>query len=89
MLDRVLVLLLLAVASTQAAHAEEALPAGLLDFLGSMVESDGELVDPLSLESPVDGILAGSDAEAGGDDVSSTNAKRARGDAEVEVVEHE
>ena len=37
--------------------AEEALPAGLLEFLGTMVESNGEWVDPLNLATPVESIL--------------------------------
>jgi hypothetical protein len=28
-------------------------PIGFLDYLGSMVEQDGELVDPLSLQAPM------------------------------------
>jgi hypothetical protein len=34
--------------------AEEALPAGMLEFLGTMVESEGELIDPLSMITPAE-----------------------------------
>ena len=37
--------------------AEEAVPDGLLEFLGTMVESNGEWVDPLNLATPVERIL--------------------------------
>lgn len=39
------------------AAAEEALPVGFLEYLGSMVETDGELIDPLKLGTPVENIL--------------------------------
>ena len=38
--------------------AEEHIPAGFLEFLGGMVETDGELVDPLILELPMDSVVA-------------------------------
>lgn len=50
-------LLLLAVLNSSAATAQEAvdaeaLPEGFFEFLGLMVEQDGELIDPLSLGNP-------------------------------------
>ena len=39
-------------------HAEEALPAGFLEFLGGMLEVEGDagktLLDPLDFESPLE-----------------------------------
>ena len=32
-------------------------PPGFLEFLGAMVEADGELIDPLSLESDLERVL--------------------------------
>jgi len=55
----VLVLLLAAAVN---AGSEEALPIGLLDFLSIMVEADGELIDPLSLETPADDALSRSES---------------------------
>ena len=52
-------MLLLAVAA--AATAEEAPPLpppGFLEFLGAMVEADGELIDPMALESDLERVLA-------------------------------
>ena len=38
--------------------AEEALPPpGFLEFLGSMVESEGEFIDPLSMATPAEEVL--------------------------------
>ncbi len=33
-------------------------PPGFLEFLGAMVEADGELIDPLTLESDLERVLA-------------------------------
>jgi hypothetical protein len=38
-------------------YAEEALPAGFLEFLGTMVESEGELLDPLSMVTATEQVL--------------------------------
>ena len=44
---------------TGCARAEESyLPAGFLEFLGTMVEADGEWVDPLTLQTSADETLA-------------------------------
>lgn len=39
-------------------HAQEPLPDGFLEFLGEMVEAEGELVGPLTLETPIDAAIA-------------------------------
>jgi len=46
---RVLVMLVSLIAATRA-PAEEAPPPGFLEFLGALVEQDGELIDPLLWE---------------------------------------
>ncbi len=62
-------------------RAEEALPTGLLEFLGAMVESNGELVDPLNLT--IDAIDGGSD-EALEADEDAAIARRGRSQPQPE-----
>ncbi|MGE0623793.1 MAG: hypothetical protein AB7I04_08755 [Pseudomonadales bacterium] len=45
---------MLALILSPCAHAASAPPPGLLEYLGTMVESDGELIDPLALEAIVE-----------------------------------
>lgn len=54
MRDSLLLLALLysSMASAEEAVSVEALPEGFFEFLGLMVEQDGELIDPLSLGDP-------------------------------------
>lgn len=54
MRDSLLLLALLysSIASAEQAVRAEALPEGFFEFLGLMVEQDGELIDPLSLGNP-------------------------------------
>ena len=55
MRDSLLLLALLysSMASAEEAVRVEALPEGFFEFLGLIVEQDGELIDPLSLGNPV------------------------------------
>jgi hypothetical protein len=54
-----------------AAQAAEALPAGFLEFLGMMIERDGEWIDPLHLKTDeMDGDKVGVD-EVGVDKVGA------------------
>ena len=46
-------------------------PSGFLEFLGSMVEQDGELVDPLTLETAADETLISLSAKQKGTQVES------------------
>lgn len=50
-------LLLIGSGAFASAAAEEALPVGFLEYLGSMVETDGELIDGMKLGTPVENIL--------------------------------
>jgi hypothetical protein len=50
-------LLLIGSGASASAVAEEALPVGFLEYLGSMVEADGELIDGMNLRTPVENIL--------------------------------
>ena len=59
MLVRVSVLMVVLTAIPTVCAEEEPLPAGLLDFLGMMVEADGELIDPLSLKTAADDKAGG------------------------------
>ena len=45
-----LCLVLVALLVTGALRAQEQLPIGFLDYLGGMVEQDGELLDPMMLD---------------------------------------
>ena len=46
------------VIAASSVYAREPLPDGFLEFLGEMVEADGELVGPLTLETPMDAAIA-------------------------------
>ena len=48
-------------------------PSGFLEFLGSMVEQDGELVDPLTLETSADEALTSLSAKQNGTQIESDN----------------
>ncbi|MGD8415492.1 MAG: hypothetical protein PVH91_00400 [Pseudomonadales bacterium] len=73
------VLLMLAAAAAPVgarASGDDALPPGLLEFIGTMVESGGELVDPLAMDAALDAEAAGQ-GEAGrqeGEDASAVAA---------------
>ncbi|MEM8766864.1 MAG: hypothetical protein AAGE43_05440 [Pseudomonadota bacterium] len=51
-------LLLAAAAAGAAEEAPPMPPPGFLEFLGAMVEADGELIDPMALESDLERVLA-------------------------------
>ena len=53
-----------------AAQELELPPLGFFDYLGSMVEHEGELIDPLSLEAAPEAMAA-----AGGDNETANEAE--------------
>ena len=50
--------MLMSLMLAHAAMAEEAPPDGFLEYLGTMVESEGELLDPLAMASVLETVLA-------------------------------
>jgi hypothetical protein len=68
-------LLMLLLAGAPAASELEGVPQGFLEFLGAMVEQDGEWVDPLSLQ-PVDGKETQQRGDTGSDDDGARNESK-------------
>ncbi len=63
--------LLLFLLSMNGVASEATPPSGFLEFLGSMVEQDGELVDPLTLETGADETLISLSAKQNGTQIES------------------
>jgi hypothetical protein len=72
---RVFVVLVSLIAATRA-PAEEAPPPGFLEFLGALVERDGELIDPLLWEEALEERPrpADADTEPGADPAAREGA---------------
>lgn len=71
--------------------AEDALPPGFLEFLGTMVESEGELIDPLSMITPAEQVIldataarTGSGGPAGGTGIPAEEGLEGAGASQEE-----
>ena len=60
--------MLMSLMLAHAAMAEEAPPDGFLEYLGTMVESEGELLDPLAMASVLEAVLAEPEGTADSED---------------------